>query len=151
MVRWLREIVEALDYIHQRHLVHRDVKPLNVFITKQGQMKLGDFGLASSTNRNKTLSQVFAPPIWGSLCAPRRVGKERQTARVRSVSSLTVPVCRPSHLSSFIPGLHGPVPRCLASVGVGLRQASSEWVREGGREEGRWGMIGEGRGGGGRE
>ena len=50
--------MDALGYIHGREIVHRDVKPLNVFINSSGEMQLGDFGLALSTRRNDTTTQA---------------------------------------------------------------------------------------------
>ena len=45
-VRILRPIVEAIDYVHEQNLLHRDVKPSNIIITKRDKPMLTDFGIA---------------------------------------------------------------------------------------------------------
>ena len=44
----VRELTDALAYIHGRGYVHRDVKPANIFITTSGNLRLVDFGLAAA-------------------------------------------------------------------------------------------------------
>lgn len=46
--RLFREIAEGLSHIHQQGIIHRDLKPVNIFLDSRDQVKIGDFGLATT-------------------------------------------------------------------------------------------------------
>ena len=43
---YMASLAEGLQYIHSKNIWHRDIKPHNILITKDGQIKIADFGLA---------------------------------------------------------------------------------------------------------
>lgn len=46
--QFMLELVDAVAFIHSQGIYHRDIKPENIFLTHDGNMKLGDFGLATT-------------------------------------------------------------------------------------------------------
>lgn len=51
--RVIQQLLNGLYYIHNNKILHRDMKAANVLITKNGVLKLADFGLARAFSANK--------------------------------------------------------------------------------------------------
>ncbi|KAL7873489.1 hypothetical protein AOLI_G00125600 [Acnodon oligacanthus] len=50
--RLFREILDGLAYIHEQGMIHRDLKPVNIFLDSHDHVKIGDFGLATDHPAN---------------------------------------------------------------------------------------------------
>mmetsp|Transcript_85177 Transcript_85177/g.214800 ORF Transcript_85177/g.214800 Transcript_85177/m.214800 type:complete len:504 (-) Transcript_85177:224-1735(-) len=46
ILRWFTQAMLALKYVHDMHILHRDLKSGNFFLSKSGNLKMGDFGIA---------------------------------------------------------------------------------------------------------
>src|SRR3972149_3879971 len=82
VLRWAREILDALIYLHTRPqpVIHRDVKPGNIKITPDGRAILVDFGLAQ-VHDPTTHTTVGAKALTPGFAPPEQYGQGRTDAR----------------------------------------------------------------------
>jgi serine/threonine-protein kinase len=79
-----RAVLVALESAHQQGVVHSDLKPSNIFVSEQDQIKLGDFGIARMANEigADTLmpaNMVFGTPLYMSPEQARGFASDRRS------------------------------------------------------------------------
>ena len=141
------QILDALGHAHSRKVIHRDIKPDNIFLLPGGQIKLADFGIARLSEEPALTSngQVFGTP---SYMSPEQIeGKHidhrsdlfslavllyemlagRKPFTGDSVISITYAVmnAEPSSLHGVPSGIEGAIRRALAKTPAG-RYATAE-------------------------
>jgi len=56
--------VDALAYLHSRRILHRDVKAANLLLSRDGQLKLADFGVATTSMESASRHTLAGSPYW---------------------------------------------------------------------------------------
>ncbi|XP_018520937.1 serine/threonine-protein kinase Nek3 isoform X3 [Lates calcarifer] len=123
ILRWFAQMCAGAKHIHDKRVLHRDLKSKNIFLAENGTVKLGDFGSACILNSSKAYAHTYvgtpyyvAPEIWDNKpynnksdvwslgCVLYELCTLRHPFQASSWKSLILKVCRgaypplPSHL-----------------------------------------------------
>jgi serine/threonine protein kinase len=117
--RWIEQIADALTFAHNQGIIHRDVKPSNVLINKNGNALLTDFGLAREVEGSNTLtgSMLLGTPAY---MAPEQGRGDRVDERsdqyafgviVYQLLTKRLPFESDSPMGTVLKHIQEPVPR----------------------------------------
>ncbi|XP_060069798.1 serine/threonine kinase-like domain-containing protein STKLD1 [Ylistrum balloti] len=55
---WVGQVIEGLVHVHQRGIIHRDLRPNNLYLQEEGSLKLGDFSVATVMGDTQTCTRA---------------------------------------------------------------------------------------------
>ena len=99
-MQWFVQLCLALEYIHKRRILHRDLKSQNVFLTRNNTLKLGDFGISTVlTSVNNFALSVQGTPYYMSpeICQSKPYN---YTSDVWSLGCILYELCTLQHAFS---------------------------------------------------
>ncbi|XP_076354780.1 uncharacterized protein LOC143249195 [Tachypleus tridentatus] len=151
IIDWFIQICLALKHVHDRKILHRDIKSQNIFLTKGGLIKLGDFGIARILNSTAELVRTcigtpyYLSPeicdnkpynnksdIWALGCVLYELSTLKHAFEAKNMKNLVLKIIRGSYppvpphysydLRNLINQLFKRNPRDRPSINVILRK-----------------------------
>eukprot|EP00049_Salpingoeca_infusionum_P018416 m.357147 g.357147 ORF g.357147 m.357147 type:complete len:457 (+) comp17726_c0_seq1:491-1861(+) len=143
---WMIQASDALNYLHQQGILHRDVKPANLFLATDATLRLGDFGIARILDRNAVSPQerttrtpvgtpmYFSPEmchgkrygqkadIWALGCVLYELASLRPAFMAHNMDGLTAKIKR-GHHAKFLPSHYGAGLRQLVAAMLSVDEA----------------------------
>ena len=85
-LHFITQIMRALSHAHSRGIIHRDIKPQNIMVLRDGSVKVTDFGIACLTSASQTLTQEALGSV--HYISPEQARGDRIDARSDIYSAL---------------------------------------------------------------
>ncbi|GAA5820272.1 hypothetical protein JCM11251_005553 [Rhodosporidiobolus azoricus] len=100
--KFVRQILTGLDYLHEREIIHRDIKGANILVDNKGNIKISDFGISKKVEDNLLSgAKVHRPSLQGSVywMAPEVVKQTAYTSKadIWSLGCLVVEMLTGAH------------------------------------------------------
>ncbi|KAK7200236.1 serine/threonine-protein kinase [Novymonas esmeraldas] len=125
---WFLQICMALKYLHDNHILHRDLKTANIFLTSKNVVKLGDFGISTILQNTMACAKtVCGTPYYFSpeLCQSKPYNNKSDVWALGVVFYETLTLHRPFNaktlkdlLKKILAGHYDPIP---ATIPVEMR------------------------------
>ncbi|GER51632.1 serine/threonine-protein kinase [Striga asiatica] len=123
--KWFAQLLLAVEYLHSNFVLHRDLKCSNIFVTKDQDVHLGDFGLAKTLKADDLASSVVGTPnymcpelladipygfksdIWSLGCCMYEMAAHRPAFKAFASELLKNPYLKP-YIDQYRPVINSP-------------------------------------------
>ena len=68
--KYMWQLIRGIEFVHQHNVIHRDVKPENLLISKHGALKICDFGFARFLSGPDSLYTDYVSTRWYNILFP---------------------------------------------------------------------------------
>lgn len=129
ILRWFTEVALALKYMHDKHVLHRDLKSQNLFLTSSDRLRVGDFGISKVLENTAAFARTaigtpyylspeicqekpysFGSDVWALGCVVYEMAALRVPFDAQNIQALVQKITR------------GPMPQLPSNYSQELRQ-----------------------------
>ena len=99
ILNWMVQILLGLNYIHKNGIIHRDIKPQNIFIQNKHIICIGDFGIAKIINQiqTQTMTSIIGTPLYMSPESFNEPNSKNLASDIWSMGCCLYEICNLKH------------------------------------------------------
>ena len=99
ILNWMVQILLGLNYIHKNGIIHRDIKPQNIYIQNNNIICIGDFGIAKIINQiqTQTMTSIIGTPLYMSPESFNEPNSKNFASDIWSAGCCLFEVCNLKH------------------------------------------------------
>ncbi len=107
IIKWIVQLLLGLSYIHDKKIVHRDIKTKNIFIQNENFLRIGDFGIAKLFNQTQTMNKIVGTPLYMAPECFKQNNKYSYKSDIWSLGCCIYEMCNLKHAfeGNFFPAV----------------------------------------------